>query len=288
MPDKIKQLALDKVSEMKSNNNDYHKQLLFVKTLIKFPWISHEETNFFKQKLNEQEPLVLFTEIEDKFNKKVFGHPKAKEQFILQIARWLSNPLGKGSTIGLGGPPGVGKTLLAKSVGEILDLPFIQITLGGQNDGELLHGHGYTYSGAQPGMIIRKLAEIGKSRCIIYFDELDKCSSKHGVNEISSILIHLTDPNMNQSFQDRFFQGIDFPLQNCIFIASYNDSSLIDPILLDRFVEINVTPYTLSDKVTIIKDFVLPEIIKEIGLNKTIKRTAMVPLKRVSQRSFQY
>ena len=270
MPDKIKQLALDKVSEMKSNNNDYHKQLLFVKTLIKFPWISNEETNFFKQKLNEQEPLVLFTEIEDKFNKKVFGHPKAKEQFILQIARWLSNPLGKGSTIGLGGPPGVGKTLLAKSVGEILDLPFIQITLGGQNDGELLHGHGYTYSGAQPGMIIKKLSEVSKSRCIIYFDELDKCSSKHGINEISSILIHLTDPNMNQTFQDRFFQGVDFPLQNCIFIASYNDSSLIDPILLDRFVEINVTPYTLSDKVTIIKDFVLPEIIKEIGLNKTI------------------
>ena len=270
MPDKIKQLALEKVSEMKSNNNDFHKQLLFVKTLIRFPWISQEETNLFKQKLLEKEPSLLFNEIEENFNKKVFGHAKAKEQFILQIARWLSNPYGKGYTIGLGGPPGVGKTLLAKSVGEILDLPFIQITLGGQNDGELLHGHGYTYSGAQPGMIVKKLADFGKSRCIVYFDELDKCSSKHGVNEISSILIHLTDPNMNQSFQDRFFQGIDFPIQNCIFIASYNDSSLIDPILLDRFVEINVTPYTLTDKITIVKDFVLPEIIKEIGLNKKI------------------
>ena len=270
MPDKIKQLALDKVSEMKSNNNDFHKQLLFVKTLLKFPWISQEETNFFKQKLLQKDPLILFNEIDEKFNKKVYGHPKAKEQFILQIARWISNPVGKGSNIGLSGPPGVGKTLLAKSVGDILDLPFIQITLGGQNDGELLHGHGYTYSGAQPGMIVRKLSEIGKSRCIIYFDELDKCSSKNGVNEISSILIHLTDPNMNQNFQDRFFQGIDFPLQNCIFIASYNDANLIDPILLDRFVDINVTPYTLSDKIIIIKDFVLPEIIKEIGLDKTI------------------
>ena len=270
MPDKVKQLALEKVSEMKSNNNDYHKQLLFVKLLLKFPWISHEETNMFKQKLLEKEPLLLFNDIEEKFDNKVFGHKKAKEQFILQIARWLSNPHGKGYTIGLGGTPGVGKTLLAKSVGEILDLPFIQITLGGQNDGELLHGHGYTYSGAQPGMIVRKMAEYGKSKCIVYFDELDKCSSKHGINEISSILIHLTDPNMNQSFQDRFFQGIDFPLQNCIFIASYNDSSLIDPILLDRFVEINVMPYTLQDKVKIIKDFILPEIIKEIGLNKTI------------------
>ena len=119
-------------------------------------------------------------------------------------------------------------------------------------------------------LLVKKLAEMERSRCIIYFDELDKCSSKHGINEISSILIHLTDPNMNQTFQDRFFQGIDFPLQNCIFISSYNDSSLIDPILLDRFVEINVSPYTINDKINIIKDFILPEIIKEIGLNKKI------------------
>jgi len=271
MPEKVKLLAIEKVSEMKSNNNDYHKQLLFVKLLIKFPWISPEDSEFFKKKLEERTPKKLFDDIESTLNKKVYGHDKAKEQFVLHIARWVSNPSGKGYSLGLVGPPGVGKTLLAKSVSTALDLPFIQITLGGQNDGEILHGHGYTYSGAQPGMIIRKIAEMGKNRCIIYFDELDKCNSKHGINEISSILIHLTDPNMNQSFQDRFFQGIDFPLQNCIFMASYNDSSLIDPILLDRFVEVKVLPYTLKDKLNIIKDFVLPEIIEEIGLKKVIK-----------------
>ena len=271
MPDKVKLLAMEKVSEMKNNNNDYHKQLLFVKTLIKFPWVSQEETDFFKKKIQDKSPIALFDEIEDKLNKKVYGHEKAKEQFVLQIARWITNPAGQGYSIGLVGPPGVGKTLLAKSVSAALDLPFIQITLGGQNDGELLHGHGYTYAGAQPGMVIRKLAEIGKGRCIIYFDELDKCSSKHGINEISSIIIHLTDPNMNHSFQDRFFQGVDFPLQNCIFMASYNDSSLIDPILLDRFVEINVKPYTIKDKLNIVKDYVLPEIISEIGLKKSVK-----------------
>jgi endopeptidase La len=272
MPDKIKQLALEKVSEMKSNNNDYHKQLLFVKILLKFPWISNENNNFLKNKYNliNKEPSKLFQEIETNLHNKIYGHDKAKEQFILQIARWITNPNGKGYSIGLAGPPGVGKTLLAKSVGQVLDLPFIQITLGGQNDGEILHGHGYTYSGAQPGMIIKKLAEVEKSNCIIYFDELDKCTARHGINEISSILIHLTDPNMNQTFQDRFFQGIDFPLQNCIFMASYNDSSLIDPILLDRFVEINVTPYTIKDKINIIQNFVLPEIITEIGLKKEI------------------
>lgn len=271
MPDKVKLLAMEKVSEMKNNNNDYHKQLLFVKTLIKFPWISQEETDFFKKKILDKSPSVLFDEIEDKLNKKVYGHEKAKEQFVLQIARWITNPSGQGYSIGLVGPPGVGKTLLAKSVSAALDLPFIQITLGGQNDGELLHGHGYTYAGAQPGMVVRKLSEIGKGRCIIYFDELDKCNVKHGINEISSIIIHLTDQNMNHCFQDRFFQGVDFPLQNCIFMASYNDSSLIDPILLDRFVEIEVKPYTIKDKLNIIKDYVLPEIISEVGLKKTIK-----------------
>ena len=91
-----------------------------------------------------------------------------------------------------------------------MKIPFAQITLGGQNDGELLHGHGYTYSGSQPGMIVKKMIETSKSRCILYFDELDKACAKHGSNEISSILIHLTDPNMNKCFQDRFFQGVDF------------------------------------------------------------------------------
>ena len=115
------------------------------------------------------------------------------------IGKWVSNPSSAGTCFGLVGPPGVGKTLLAKSISKALDIPFGQITLGGQNDGELLHGHGYTYSGSQPGMIIKKMVEMGKSRCILYFDELDKACSKHGTtNEITSILIHLTDPNMNR------------------------------------------------------------------------------------------
>jgi ATP-dependent Lon protease len=112
-------------------------------------------------------------------------------------------------------------------------------------------------------MIIKKMVEMGKSRCILYFDELDKACSKHGsVNEITSILIHLTDPNMNKTFQDRFFQGVDFPLDKVIMIFSYNDSKLVDPILLDRLKQIHVEAYTITDKINIVKHFIILKISK--------------------------
>jgi ATP-dependent Lon protease len=270
IPDNVKSLTLEKVEEMKSFNNEYYKQLTFVKNIVQFPWSSNNDNSLYKKlKNNKKESIEYLKNVENKLKKSSYGHDEAKQNLLQIIGKWISNPSSKGTSFGLVGPPGVGKTLLAKSVSDALDIPFGQITLGGQNDGELLHGHGYTYSGSQPGLIIKKMVEMGKSRCILYFDELDKACSKHGsVNEITSILIHLTDPNMNKTFQDRFFQGIDFPLDKVIMIFSYNDSKLIDPILLDRIKEIKVNPYTIFDKLDICNNFIIPEIQKNIGFNK--------------------
>ena len=249
---------------MKSMNNDYYKQLTYVKNIIKYPWYNSNIKDFFSDMKNNNKVIDFIKNIDKKLHNLTYGHTTTKNYIVELMGKWISNPSSGGTSIGLVGPPGVGKTLIAKSISKALDIPFAQITLGGQNDGEILHGHGYTYSGSQPGLIIKKMVEMGKPRCILYFDELDKTAAKNGkVNEISSILIHLTDPNMNKSFQDRFFQGVEFPLERVIFIFSYNDSKLIDPILLDRITEIKMKPYTTQDKLVIAKKFIIPEIEKK-------------------------
>lgn len=267
MPQNVKKAAVEKLEEMKASNNEYYKQLLYVKTLLNFPWPGDEDDNFFSDLgKNNKKSKQFLDSIIDKLDEKVYGHKHAKELIKELMGRWLKNPKSAGSSLGLVGPPGVGKTLIAKAVGEALGIPFVQIALGGQNDGEILHGHGYTYSGAQPGMVVKKMVEAGSPRCIMYFDELDKAAKKHDTNEIYNILIHMTDPNMNSEFQDRFFQEINFPLDKVIFIFSYNDSDLIDPVLLDRITEIETKAYSIQDKVNISQKFLIREMAETVGL----------------------
>ena len=273
MPDMVKKASFEKIEEMKTSNNEYYKQLMYVRTLLNFPWPSSEDDTFFENigKTKEKSKKFLNNVI-DSLNEKVYGHSECKESIKELIGKWLCNPASSGSAIGLSGPPGVGKTLIAKAIGDSLGIPFVQITLGGQNDGELLHGHGYTYSGSQPGMIVKKMVEAGSARCVMYFDELDKSCKRYDSNEIYNILIHITDPNTNTEFQDRFFQEIKFPLNKVLFIFSYNDSSIIDPILMDRIKEIDVKPFKLFDKKIIIDKFLMKEMSDLVGFeNGSIK-----------------
>lgn len=268
MPLMVKNAALEKIEEMKASNNEYYKQLLYVRTLLNYPWPSGDEDLFFSNigASNQKSKEFLDTVIK-KLNNKVYGHIECKESIKELIGKWICNPSSSGNAIGLAGPPGVGKTLLAKAMGESLGIPFVQITLGGQNDGELLHGHGYTYSGAQPGMIIKKMVEAGSARCIMYFDELDKACKRYDSNEIYNILIHITDSNTNSEFQDRFFQEIKFPLNKVLFIFSYNDSALIDNILMDRIKEIEIKPFKLQDKKNIITNFLVKEMCELVNFD---------------------
>lgn len=273
MPNNVKKAALEKIDEMKSSNNEYYKQLLYVKTLLNYPWpSSDEDTSFVDLGKSDKKSQQFLDSVVNNLDRNVYGHEECKTSIKELIGKWIKNPSSSGTAIGLVGPPGVGKTLIAKAIGEALNIPFVQITLGGQNDGELLHGHGYTYSGAQPGMVVKKMVEAGSARCIMYFDELDKACKKHDSNEIYNILIHMVDPNTNQEFQDRFFQEVNFPLNKVLFIFSYNDSNVIDNILMDRIKEIDVKPFKLQDKRVITNKFLIKEMGEVVGFeNGSVK-----------------
>jgi len=267
MPDHIKKICLEKLEDLKNANNETSKIKLYVNILVQFPWPSDSDDNLFKLvSIDKKKSKEFLENVEMKLNKQIYGHTIAKTKTLQILAKLISVQGSHISPIALAGPPGVGKTKFAQCLAECLEIPFVQITLGGQNDGELLHGHGYTYSGAQPGLIVKKMVDAGSSRCIMYFDELDKCVSKFGqTNELMSILIHLTDPMTNNSFQDRFFQEISFPLNKVIFMFSFNDISKIDKILLDRMEVLNVDSYSIKEKITITNDYLLLQLCKEIG-----------------------
>jgi len=273
MPEHIKKICLDKHDELKNSNNETYKIKMYINILVQFPWLSEQDDNIFKLVADDKNKSKEFLEnVQDKLDKEIYGHEVAKNKTIQILGKLISVQGSHISPIALAGPPGVGKTKFAQCLANSLDIPFVQITLGGQNDGELLHGHGYTYSGAQPGLIVKKMVDAGSARCIMYFDELDKCVAKNGqVNELMSILIHLTDPMTNGSFQDRFFQEITFPLNKVIFMFSFNDISKIDKILKDRMEIIDVSSYSINEKIKISKDYLLKQLFKEIGFqDKTI------------------
>ena len=272
MPLYVKNLINEKINEMKLNNNDYHKQYTFAKTLIDFPWPATDDKKFDINADNSKDCAQYFKNIEMQLNEITYGHVQVKDKILLHLAECISNPDSNGYIMSFCGPPGVGKTLIAQSLAKVLNIPIIIIPLGGHNDSEVLHGTAYTYSSSQPGSIIKEIIRMGTTKCILYLDELDKTSIRNekSHNEINAIISQLTDPNMNSHFRDRFFQGIEFPLKNLIIIASYNSNQSFDKSLLNRFDEIEIKPYNLREKIHITKHFIIKEICENMKFNYEI------------------
>jgi endopeptidase La len=267
MPAYVKKIALTRFEELKSGSSEHYKQQLYIKKLIEFPWPSDEEDKFSLIKNDPKICKEFILEAKDKMNSTVYGHTKCKETIIELIGKWISNPKSTGKSIGLQGPPGVGKTLFAKALGKILNIPFSQLNVGGVDDASILTGHSFTYSSAQNGIIIDNMIQGQSPRCVMFFDEIDKTGIKHGVNEIMNVLIHLTDPNTNDKFNDKFFQEVTFPLDKVLFVFSYNDTKKVDKILLDRLEQINVEAYNTNDKIEIFKKHLLKEVCTDINLD---------------------
>ena len=209
----------------------------------------------------------------------VHGHKFAKRQLQRIIGQWLNGEQ-KGHCFGFEGAPGLGKTTLAKKgLAQCLKdeegnvRPFAFIAIGGSSNGSTLVGHNYTYVGSTWGRIVDILMEKKCMNPIIFIDELDKVSrSEHG-KEIIGILTHLVDETQNDSFQDKYFTGIDLDLSKALFIFSYNEPALIDKILLDRIHRIKFENLSVEDKIVIVKDYLLPEIFQKLGLNNCVTFT---------------
>ena len=218
------------------------------------------------------------TRINTTLNNAIHGHTTAKRQLKRIIGQWI-NGKQTGYCFGFEGPPGVGKTSLAKNgLSQCLlndtdntHRPFAFIPVGGSCNGSTLSGHNYTYVGSTWGRIVDILIDKKCLNPIIFIDELDKVSkSEHG-KEIIGILTHLVDSTQNESFQDKYFNGIDLDLSKALFIFSYNDPDAIDRILLDRIHRIKFDHLSLDDKLVIANNYLLPEIYKNVGLINIIK-----------------
>jgi ATP-dependent Lon protease len=149
--------------------------------------------------------------------------------------------------------------------------PFSFIAIGGSSNGSTLEGHNYTYVGSTWGRVVDILMEQKCMNPIIFIDEIDKVSKTENGREIISIMTHLVDPTQNDSFQDKYFSGIDIDVSKILFVFSYNDVSLIDRILLDRIHRIKFDNLTMDDKLVICNKHMLPELFEKMGQTGNIE-----------------
>jgi endopeptidase La len=211
----------------------------------------------------------FLSSLQESMDRAVYGHDEAKRQIIQMMGQQIRNPSSKGNMMGIYGPPGCGKTTLIKEgISKAMNRPFVFISLGGATDASILEGHSFTYVGSIYGRIANALITSKCMDPIIYFDELDKISKTPKGEEITNVLIHLTDPAQNDKFHDKYFHGVDIDLSRVTMFFSFNDPSTIDPILLDRITTVETKYLMPNQKLHIATNYLIPEMTKELGLEK--------------------
>ena len=269
--------------EIKKKITEFSKNELFFQELIntkkKHNFINDTEIkeNILSIQSKKKEIRNNIVTINETLENAIYGHTDAKRQIERIIGQWITGKQ-TGYCFGFEGAAGIGKTTLAKKgLANCLkdengnSRPFAFIALGGSSNGSTLAGHNYTYVGSTWGRIVDILMEKKCMNPIIFIDELDKVSKTEHGKEIIGILTHLIDYTQNMAFQDKYFNGIDLDFSKVLFIFSYNDVNAIDKILLDRIHRIKFDYLTLTDKVEIVKKFILPQVYETMGIENIIE-----------------
>ena len=246
---------IDRFTKMSPMSPDANVSRTYVETILELPWHESSKTN---KNLKKAEKIL---------NEDHYGLEKVKERILENLAVMHLTKGNKAPILCLVGPPGVGKTSIARSIARATNREFVRMSLGGVRDEAEIRGHRRTYIGAIPGRVINNMIDAGTNNPLFLFDEIDKLGSDYK-GDPASALLEVLDPEQNNTFTDHYLE-IPFDLSQVMFITTANTTSTIPRPLLDRMEVIEISSYTEEEKVMIAERYLVPKMIAENGLKKS-------------------